>query len=359
MTKSKLMTLVLLAVGSAMSCTNSTTSSPQEARSVSQSATAPNLGTTKSFAVLGGSTVTNTGSTVVTGDLGLSPGSAVTGFPPGLVLGGTIEASTAVAIQAQNDATTAYNALASQACDQNLSGQDLGGMTLMGGTYCFSTSAQLTGTLTLNAAGNPNAVFIIKTGSTLTTGSNSKVLLLNGASSCNVFWQVGSSATLGTGTTFSGSIIALTSITLTTGASVQGRTLARNGAVTLDTNTVSNVGCNVAPVADAGSGAGGGGGGSPAVDAGTGGAGGHEGTGGGVGAGGAGGSEECVDAGEVIVPVVDAGVPFVDAGTEEPDAGTCGVNCILDLNTDHDNCGAVGNECTATESCVYGICTCI
>ena len=139
MTKSKLMTLVLLAVASATSCTTST-SKQEEPKAVSQSATAPNLGVTHSFAVLGGSTVTNIGSTVITGDLGLSPGSAVTGFPPGLVIG-TTEVSNAVAIQAQSDATTAYNALSAQACDQNLSGQDLGGKTLTPGTYCFSSSA--------------------------------------------------------------------------------------------------------------------------------------------------------------------------------------------------------------------------
>jgi len=193
-----------------------------------------------SFAVLGGSTVTNTATpTVVTGDLGVSPGSAVTGFPPGIVVGGTIHAADAVAAQAQSDLTIVYNNLANAACNTDLTGQDLGGLTLTPGVYCFSTSAQLTGTLTLDAQGNSNAVFIFKIGSTLTTASASSVLLINSASSCGVFWQVGSSATLGTGTALAGNIVALTSITLNTGASVTGRALARNGAVTLDNNHVT------------------------------------------------------------------------------------------------------------------------
>src|SRR5579872_699308 len=211
--------------------------------------TAPSLGSAQSFAVLGGSTVTNTGSSVITGSLGVSPGSAVTGFPPGSVVSGTIHAADAVAATAQGSVTAAYTNLAGQACTQDLTGQDLGGKTLTAGVYCFSSSAQLTGTLTLNAQGNANAVFIFKIGSTLTTASGASVVLINGGSLCNVFWQVGSSATLGTGTSFAGNILALTSITLTTGATVTGRVLARNGAVTLDTNTVSALlcGAGVAP----------------------------------------------------------------------------------------------------------------
>jgi Flp pilus assembly protein TadG len=197
-------------------------------------------GQLSSFAVLAGSTVTNTNTpTTVNGNLGVSPGSAVTGFPPGIVTGGTIHAADAVAAQAQSDLTTTYVDLANTACNTDLTGQDLGGKTLTAGVYCFSTSAQLTGTLTLDAQGNPNALFIFKIGSTLTTASASSVLLLNGGSSCGVFWQVGSSATLGTGTALQGSIVALTSITLDTGASVSGRVLARNGAVTLDDSHVA------------------------------------------------------------------------------------------------------------------------
>jgi Ice-binding-like/Putative Ig domain len=208
--------------------------------------TAPSLGAADSFAVLGGSTVTNTGSSTITGDLGLSPGTAVTGFPPGIVVSGTIHAADAVALAAQNSVTTAYNSLAGQPCTQDLTGQNLGGLTLTAGVYCFASSAQLTGTLTLNGPG----VFIFKIGSTLTTASSSSAVVINGGSRCNVFWQVGSSATLGTGTSLAGNILALTSITLTTGASViNGRTLARNGAVTLDTNMVSSCGASTSPPA--------------------------------------------------------------------------------------------------------------
>ncbi|PYP89366.1 MAG: hypothetical protein DMF61_03920 [Blastocatellia bacterium AA13] len=197
------------------------------------------LGTAQSFGVLAGSAVTNTGATSVTGNLGVSPGTAVTGFPPGTVTGGTIHLNDAVASQAQSDVTTAYNAIAGTACTVDLTGQDLGGLTLTPGVYCFSSSAQLTGTLTLNALGNPNSLFIFKIGSTLTTASSSTVQVINPGSNCNVFWQVGSSATLGTGANFVGNILALTSITLTTGANVTGRVLARNGAVTMDTNHVT------------------------------------------------------------------------------------------------------------------------
>lgn len=209
----------------------------------SKAATAPGLGTAASYAVLAGSTVTNTGTSTINGDVGVSPGSAVTGFPPGIVTGGTIHTADANAGQAQSDVTTTYNALAGQPCDVDLTGQDLGGMTLTEGVYCFTTSAQLTGQLTLNAQGNASAVFIFQIGSTLTTASNASILITNGGVDCNAFWQVGSSATLGTTTDFVGNVLALTSITLNTGASVSGRVLARNGAVTLDTNDINFLAC--------------------------------------------------------------------------------------------------------------------
>ncbi len=196
------------------------------------------LGTAQGFAVLGASAITNTGPTSITGDLGLSPGTSVTGFPPGMVTG-TMHITDAVALQAQSDANTAYNTLAGSACDFDLSGQDLGGLTLIPGVYCFTSSAQLTGALTLDAGGNPSAEFIFKIGSTLTTASGSSVVLINGGTGCNVYWQIGSSATLGSTTDFAGNVLATASITLATGATVSGRLLALNGAVTMDSNDVS------------------------------------------------------------------------------------------------------------------------
>jgi hypothetical protein len=208
------------------------------------------LGTAQNFGVLAGSTATNTGATTVNGNVGVSPGSAVTGFPPGVVVGGAIHSNDAVAMQAQNDLTTAYNNIAATPCNVDLTGQDLGGLTLAPGVYCFTSTAQLTGALTLNALGNANALFLFKIGSTLTTASASSVTVINnGGSSCNkAFWQVGSSATLGTGTSFTGDILALSSITLTTGANTNGRALARNGAVTLDGNNVNTCGVSICPI---------------------------------------------------------------------------------------------------------------
>lgn len=207
--------------------------------------TSPSLGNAASFGVLAGSTVTNTGSSVIAGNVGVSPGSAITGFPPGTVSSGNaLHAANATSAAAQLSLTTAYNDLAGQTPTRNLTGQDLGGLTLTGGVYKFDTSAQLTGNLTLNAQGSTNSAFIFQIGSTLTTASNSSITMINGGSLCNVYWQVGSSATLGTSTAFLGNILALTSITLNTGATVTGRALARNGAVTLDTNTATAASCN-------------------------------------------------------------------------------------------------------------------
>jgi hypothetical protein len=214
---------------------------------------APPLGSAQTFAVLGASTVTNTGPTVITGDLGVSPGTAVTGFPPGSVTAGIIHAGDASANAAQADAHAAYGNLVAQPCGTNLTGKILGtspgAVTLSPGVYCFNSSAQLTGTLTLSG----NGVYVFKMGSTLTTASNSSVVLANSATAGNVFWQVGSSATLGTNTVFAGSILALISDTVTTGTSIAGRVFALTGAVTLDSNAIT--------AAAAGSGAGGSGGG--------------------------------------------------------------------------------------------------
>ena len=297
--------------------------------------TAPVLGSANGFAVLGGSTVTNTGSTTVRGDLGVSPGLAITGFPPGLVIGGATHAGDALALQAQTDTGTAYDALRAEACNVDLTGQDLGGMTLVPGVYCFSSSAQLTGALVLDAGGRADAVFVFKIASTLTTASNASVRVINGGNECGVFWQVGSSATLGTTTVFAGSIFALASITLTTGATVSGRALARTGAVTMDTNAVSLPICG-AVSGDAG-----------VIDA------------------------AQPDSGllppDAAPPPVDAGVTHdanTDAGMTQ-DAGTgdaaccndtmCGSACV-DLSSDCSNCGACGNACASGQACSLGVC---
>ena len=220
------------------------------------------LGTAASFAVLGGQTVTNTGPSVINGDLGVSPGSAITGFPPGIVTPpGAIHAADAVALQAQNDLTTAYTTLAGLPSPpgvfpigNELTGLDLGTVgVLTPGVYFFSSSAQLTGTLTLDFLGNPDALFVFQIGSTLTTASNSSVVMINGGNQaldgCEVYWQVGSSATLGTTTSFVGNIVALTDVHLNTGANlVSGRALARNGEVTLDTNVITIAGCGTSSI---------------------------------------------------------------------------------------------------------------
>jgi type VI secretion system secreted protein VgrG len=210
-------------------------------------ATAPTLGDAASFAVLGASTVTNTGPSEVHGDLGVSPGTSITGFPPGQQVPPTLlpHSGDEPAGDAQAGALVAYNSLSAEPCTQNLTGQDLGGLTLIPGVYCFDSSAFLTGTLTLNAVDGAASVFIFKTESTLITASGSRVEFLNGGTCNGVFWRVGSSATLGTGSLFEGTIVALTSITATTGADVNGRLLALNGAVTLDSNTVTGPSCGI------------------------------------------------------------------------------------------------------------------
>jgi hypothetical protein len=196
------------------------------------------LATVSGFTVLAGSTVTNTGATAVTGDLGVSPGSAVTGFPPGTV-SGAIHAGDATAATAQSDLTVAYNDAAGRTTGAVTVSGDLTGLTLAPGLYKSTSSLAISGALTLNAVGDPNAVFIIQMASTLTTGPGSQVILSGGAQASNVFWQVGTSATLGTNSVFKGTIMADQSITVNNGARVDGRVLTRIGAVTLDTNLIA------------------------------------------------------------------------------------------------------------------------
>jgi hypothetical protein len=195
------------------------------------------LGTADSYAVLAGQTVTNTGPSTINGDLGVTPGAAITGFPPGTV-NGTIHAADAVALQAQSDLTTAYNDAAGRTPPAAVPA-DLGGLTLTGGVYKSASALQLTGALTLDAQGDPNTVFIFQAASTLITASASHVNLINGAQPCNVFWQVGSSATLGTSSVFVGNILALTSVSMNNAVTVQGRALARNGSVTMINDTLT------------------------------------------------------------------------------------------------------------------------
>jgi hypothetical protein len=203
------------------------------------------LGAAQTYSVLSGQTVTNTGPSVLFGDVGVSPGTAITGFPPGLALG-VAHAGDAEAGGAQSDLTIAYNDAAGRAPTANIAG-DLGGLTFTPGVYNASSSIGLTGTLTLDAEGDPAAVFIFQVGSALTTASASSVSMINGAQPCNVFWQIGSSATLGTNTDFIGTILALTSISVTTSTTVEGRALARNGQVSLDTDVFTEPGCDTTP----------------------------------------------------------------------------------------------------------------
>jgi Ice-binding-like len=211
--------------------------------------------TLRTFAVLGGTTSTCAGASAITGDVGVTPGPAVVGFPAPCTDVGTVRVPPdPVPAQGQLELTAAYTTLAGLPCAATV-GPNLAGLTLTQGVYCVGAAvSNLTGTLTLDGQGNPNAVWVFEMSSTLITSPGSTVLLTNAANACGVEWQVGSSATLATGTTFVGNILALTAITLNTGAHLAGRVLARNAAVTMDTNTVSFGACGL----------GGGAGGAPA-----------------------------------------------------------------------------------------------
>jgi len=230
-----LATALLLAVGALGTGLAASAASP----------TTVGLGTANAFAVLAGAGITNTGPTTITGDVGTFPTTTISGFPPATV-SGTNHAGDAVTQTAKTDLVSAYGDAAGRG-PTNPVVADLGGQTLAAGVYNSASSIGLTGAVTLS--GTSSDVWIFQAGSTLTTATGSSVVLTGGAQSCNVFWQVGSSATIGTGSSFKGTIMALTSITVTTGASVDGRVLARNGAVTLDTNRITRSTCVAAAVA--------------------------------------------------------------------------------------------------------------
>jgi ice-binding like protein len=200
---------------------------------------APSLGAAEGFSVLGSSTVTCTNSSTVTGDVGVSPGIAITGFDASCTLSGALHAKDPAADAAHQDAQTAFDSLASAACEQNLSGVELGGLTLSPGVYCFDTTAGITGALTLDAGGDQSAAWIFQVGSAITTATGSSVAMIGGGDPCNVFWQVGSAATLGTNSAFSGNLLASASISLTSGSGLVGRALSLNAAVTSDANAIS------------------------------------------------------------------------------------------------------------------------
>ena len=257
--------------------------------------TVPSLGTARSFSVLAGQTVTNTGPSTLNADLGVSPGTALTGFPPGLLLPpGTTHAADSAAAQGQADLGNAYDVLKGYPCTSDLTGTNLGEKTLTPGVYCFTSEALLTGTLVLDAKFEADAVFVFQIVSKLTTGTGASVRLINGANPCNVFWVVGSSATIGVGTSFTGNILALTSIALQSGASLSGRALARNGEVTLDDNQINSGVCEASA--------------------------------------GGGGELTCCSG-----------------------AVACNNSCVK-LATDANHCGACGKSCTANEVCSAGVC---
>jgi Ice-binding-like len=209
---------------------------------VQQGAPAISLGAAEGFALLGGATVTCTNSSAVTGDVGVSPGIAITGFDASCTLSGAIHAQDAAATAAHADLLIAFDELGAAECGTDLTGVELGGLTLAPGVYCFDTTAGVTGGLTLDAGGDSNASWIFKVGSAITTGPGSTMTMAGGGDACNVFWQVGTSASLGTTSSFKGNILASASISLTSGSSLEGSAMALVGAVTSDNNVISNCG---------------------------------------------------------------------------------------------------------------------
>jgi choice-of-anchor A domain-containing protein len=320
----RLLPLACLVAASLVACDSPSRAAPVGPEPRSSAVAAPVLGASQSFSVLAGTTVTNTGPTIIVGDLGVSPGTAVTGFPPGQVRNGVIHTADAVALQAQAELTVSYLDLAARPCEFNSTGIDLAGRTLAPGTYCFSSEAMLNGDLVLDALGSPDAVFIFQIGSKLTTSSGSSVRVINGGQGCKVYWQVGSSATLGSGSTFVGTILALTSIDAGTGATVSGRLLARNGAVTLDTNHVALGACNGCAATTCG---------GACVETAT-------------------DAANCGACGNACASgsTCSGGICSACDGT------LCGGSCVATA-TDAANCGACGNACAAGSTCSAGACT--
>jgi hypothetical protein len=234
-----------LAVGATLVMVTTVGLAGTRAASAAQAQGLVDLGTATSYAVLAGETVTNTGPSIITGDLGLSPGTDVPGFPPGVIIGAEHVANPE-AVQAKDDLIAAYDDAAGRTPATPVADLQLGGRTLTPGVYSSASTLGLTGTLTLDAQGASDAVFIFQAGSSLITATDSTVRLINGAQACNVFWQVTSSATLNTNSVFVGTILALTSVFARTGATVNGRLLARNGEVTLQSNTVTRSDCAAA-----------------------------------------------------------------------------------------------------------------
>lgn len=203
----------------------------------------PHLGTSASFAALAAHGVANTGATKIYGDVGSSAGSHIRGLESATRTGGAVHEADSAADRAQRDAAVAYQNLENSSCDQDLSGRDLGGMTLTPGTYCFSDAASLTGLLTLDFQGNKYADFVFKIGSTLTTAADSGIRMINGGEGCNVFWQVAQTASLGVRTNIVGGVLALGDINMNSGARLNGKLLTRNGAISIDSSEIYNNFC--------------------------------------------------------------------------------------------------------------------